>query len=84
MTVPAGRPRAGRRWAPLAILGLGVLVAGWFLLTYRPAPVVPRDQDHVGARVPGGCLTCHGPAGSHPQPPDHPINEACFSCHRWP
>ncbi len=72
-----------RRLLPLAVLGLGALLAGWFLLTYRPAPPIPRDRDHVGSPVPAGCLSCHGPDGSHPQPPSHPINESCLSCHRW-
>jgi hypothetical protein len=85
MSPGAGKPPVvRRRWAPLVVLGLGALVAGWLLLTYHPAPVVPRDPDHLAARVPAGCLTCHGPEGSHPQPANHPINEACFSCHRWP
>ena len=75
--------RVWRPRAPLLVLILGGLVAGWFLWTYWPAPAIPRDADHTRAGVPAGCLTCHGPAGSHPQPPQHPISEACFSCHRW-
>jgi hypothetical protein len=72
-----------RRWLPLAVLGLGVAVAAFFMLTYNPAPVIPGDRDHVSARLPTDCLRCHGPGGSSPRPEDHPISEACLSCHRW-
>jgi hypothetical protein len=72
-----------RRRLPLAVLAAGILLAIWLALTFRPAPVVPRDRDHRGITVPAGCLDCHGAGRSHERPPDHPISEACFSCHRW-
>jgi len=75
--------RGRRRWLPLAVLVLGILVVGWFALTFRPAPVVPRDRDHQGLTAPTGCLDCHGAGRRHERPADHPISEACFSCHRW-
>lgn len=72
-----------RRWLPLAILALGVAVVAFFLLTYNPAPPIPSDRDHRPARIPNGCLGCHGPGGQSPRPENHPISEACLSCHRW-
>ncbi len=72
-----------RRWLPLAVLGLGAVVVAFFLLTYNPAPVIPVDRDHKSARLPSGCLGCHGPGGQSPRPENHPISEACLSCHRW-
>jgi hypothetical protein len=77
------RPAPRRRWLPLLVIGLGVALGGVAILSYHPAPVVPMDEDHQRATIPAGCLHCHGPKGPHPRPPTHPINEACFSCHRW-
>ena len=72
-----------RRWLPLAVLALGAAVVAFFLLTYNPAPPIPPDRDHKSAGIPTGCLRCHGPAGKSPRPENHPISEACLSCHRW-
>ncbi len=72
-----------RKMLPLMVLAAGGLLIAFFLLTYNPAPVIPRDRDHVGSAVPQGCLTCHGPAGKSPRPENHPISEACLNCHRW-
>lgn len=72
-----------RRRLPLLVLAAGVLVVAVVMFTYHPAPVIPRDRDHVAAGLPEGCLLCHGPAGRAPRPDDHPISQACLSCHRW-
>ena len=72
-----------RKMLPLVVLGLGAAIITFFLLTYNPAPVIPRDRDHNGSPVPDGCLKCHGAGGRSPRPENHPINEKCLSCHRW-
>lgn len=73
--------RRGR--LPLLVLAAGVVVVAVFLFTYHPAPVIPRDRDHIGVPLPAGCLNCHGPGGKSPRPENHPISQACLSCHRW-
>jgi len=79
-TPPAGK----RRWLPLLVLGLGVAVTIGIALTWRPAPVIPSDVDHTRAADPRACLVCHGSGRPQARPPQHPISEACFSCHRRP
>jgi hypothetical protein len=74
-------PAKHRLRLPLIVLGAGAVAVIWGIVAYRPAPALPRDADHTRSDVPGGCLECHAPGGVHPQPPDHPISQACLSCH---
>jgi hypothetical protein len=74
---------AGRRRLPLLVLAVGAMGVAIIVFTYDPAPVIPRDRDHVAISLPEGCLVCHGPAGRAPRPENHPISQACLSCHRW-
>ena len=87
MTVPLGLIPRNLFASPLvalrSLLTLSSLVVAVFLYTYNPAPVIPRDRDHVPAGLPESCLVCHGPAGRAPRPDNHPISQACLSCHRW-
>ena len=73
-----------RRRLPLLILGLGLAATLAVVLTWRPAPAIPADPEHARAADPAACLVCHGLGRPQARPPDHPISEACFSCHRRP
>ena len=83
--IPVPAAASGRRrWLPWLVLGLGVAVTLGIALTWRPAPVIPADPDHARAADPQACLVCHGLGRPQARPPQHPISEACFSCHRRP
>lgn len=62
-----------------AVAVLAVAAALW-LLADR-APRLPGDEDHSLCQAEARCLTCHGHAGRHPRPADHPPRDDCYSCH---
>lgn len=67
----------------VALLGCLAALAGlvaWLAVRNPQPPLVPPDRDHVFVSD-EGCLTCHGPAGSLPKTPTHPIGNDCLRCH---
>lgn len=65
----------------LAILVLVAALVGWLALRTRQPPLLPRDMAHASFVGAERCLTCHGPAGSHPQSRNHPLGRECLRCH---
>ena len=70
-----------RRRLVLWLLALAILL-GVVLLIRRTVPRLPADRDHPLDQAEAHCLTCHSHAGKHPRPPEHPLRDDCFSCHR--
>jgi len=68
----------------LIVLALLALTVGYFALTTRQAPMLPRDADHAPSARGQGCLDCHGPNGKNPRSKNHPLGEDCFRCHGRP
>ena len=67
-----------RLWlAVVAALG----IAAWWATSGRP-PRLPSDADHSVGQSESSCLACHVHTGRHSRPPDHPLRDDCFSCHR--
>ena len=65
----------------LALLaGAAALVIGLATRT-RQAPLVPRDDVHATGGPTAACLACHGPGGTTPRGPDHPLGDDCLRCH---
>ncbi len=66
-----------------------ILILGAFLALVvatalrRQPPDIPMDAEHVRTRLqPDACLSCHGPGGSHPRTPNHPMGRnQCWNCH---
>jgi len=67
----------------LWLLAAGILLGALLLATSKP-PRLPGDRDHAFDKAEAYCLSCHSHAGKHPRPPDHPLRDDCFSCHRDP
>jgi len=67
---------------------LGVVAAVVLALvlgsTERKTIPVPSDDMHRTVTSKAACMTCHGSAGVHPQPPTHTKMERCFLCHTQP
>ncbi|MEE9291757.1 MAG: hypothetical protein V3U83_02390 [Acidobacteriota bacterium] len=76
---PRRRPGLILFLAGAAIL-MGALV--YYTFSVRP-PLLPADRDHL-SRDPVDCLRCHGPGGTDPRGPNHPLNDRCFECHERP
>ncbi|MFI5168306.1 MAG: hypothetical protein ACHQQS_16990 [Thermoanaerobaculales bacterium] len=71
-----------RLWmAALAVLALASIT--WWTSGRKP-PRLPADADHVFTQAEAHCLTCHAYRTTHPRPPNHPLRDDCFSCHRDP
>ena len=70
--------------AYLVALAAAALVVTLVMVGTKRPPFVPRDADHASVRRTEGCLgDCHGPKGTHPRTPKHPIRTDCWSCHAW-
>ena len=67
------------RWAALALAAAAGL--GWWASGRKP-PRLPADADHALDQTEAHCLTCHAFGAKHPRPPNHPLRDDCFSCHR--
>ncbi|MDH3628006.1 MAG: hypothetical protein OES25_10155 [Acidobacteriota bacterium] len=70
------------RTQKILLISLVVGVAGiaFLLRELRQPPLLPADADH---RLDTGeaCVSCHGPTGSDPRGPNHPLGEDCLRCH---
>jgi len=65
----------------LALLAAtAALVIGLATRTRQP-PLVPRDDVHAIGGPTAACLACHGPDGTSPRGPNHPLGEDCLRCH---
>jgi len=62
--------------AVITVLSLGV--------GERNTAATPDNMIHRTASSRAACLSCHGPEGVRPQPPEHAGNDQCFLCHKQP
>ena len=78
---PGGSARVAVFVASALLLTLGLVL---YTVRHRP-PALPRDHDHVAGQTAAECLRCHGPGGTKPRGPNHPVAEgSCFNCHEAP
>jgi predicted CXXCH cytochrome family protein len=63
-------------------LALVVVAAVLLVTTGRKPPRLPGDRDHALDQAEERCLSCHAHGARNPRPADHPLRDACFSCHR--
>jgi cytochrome c553 len=62
---------------------LGVFLAIVFMVALRRTPPdIPADARHLESVTDAqACLKCHGPGGSSPRTPNHPLGNQCWGCH---
>lgn len=65
----------------LAIIFLSAALIAWLALSSRQPPLLPGDETHATFESAATCLACHGPEGTVPQAPKHPLGEDCVRCH---
>lgn len=67
----------------LFVIGALFMTVGLVAYTVRHRPAaLPADADHRPGQTAAECQACHGPTGSHPRGPNHPVAEgSCFNCH---
>jgi cytochrome c553 len=64
--------------AALAVLAVFVV---YLAMRTRQPPFLPTDEVHGAFTSGEACLACHGPDGTSPQSPNHPVGRDCMRCH---
>lgn len=77
------RPMKRSQWIALAALALAAAFIAWLARSGRQPPLLPADETHARFESAAACLTCHGPQGTQPRPPRHPLGDECLRCHGY-
>ena len=65
----------------MSLIGAAALAVLWLGLRNPEPPLLPDDDEHAGFARAENCFVCHGPNGSNPRNPSHPIGRECTRCH---